>query len=454
MYTAFADSPTRILTARWLLTMADGDPVRDGHALVLAESRIHSVLPLDEARRKWPELPVEDFGDQVLMPGLVNGHGHGAMTLMRGFADDLPLETWLQERIWPLEARWVGTEWVADGVELAAAEMIASGTTTFSDMYFFPEAGAAVAHRTGLRAQICMPLIRFPTAWASGTDEGIHKGLALHDEYRALDRIRVAFGPHSTYTMDFAALERIATLAETADLAVQIHLHETADEVETARRETGERPLDTVIRAGLFGPRLQAVHMAHLADADIERLAEHDAAVIHCPQSNLKLASGLCRVRDLRRAGVRVGLGTDGAASNNGLSMFREMHVAAILAKVVAGDAAALPAMEVLRMATLGGAEALGMGEITGSLEPGKAADLIVVDLSGAATTPVFHAESQLVYTGTAARVTEVRVDGVPLYSGGEHLRLDEAAVIDRANRWRDRMQSSPPLRAGSGGAA
>jgi 5-methylthioadenosine/S-adenosylhomocysteine deaminase len=454
MHTAFADSPTRILTARWLLTMADGDPVRDGHALVLAEGRVHSVLPLDEARRNWPELPVEDFGDQVLMPGLVNCHGHGAMTLMRGFADDLPLETWLQERIWPLEARWVAAEYVADGVELAAAEMIASGTTTFSDMYFFPEASAAVAHRTGLRAQICMPLIRFPTAWASGTDEGIHKGLALHDEYRALDRIRVAFGPHSTYTMDFEALERIATLAETADLAVQIHLHEPADEVETARRETGERPLETVIRAGLFGPRLQAVHMTRLEDADIERLVEHDVAVIHCPQSNLKLASGLCRVEDLRRAGVRIGLGTDGAASNNGLSMFREMHVAAILAKVVAGDAAALPAMEVLRMATLGGAEALGMGEITGSLEPGKAADLIVVDLSGAATTPVFHPESQLVYTGTAARVTEVRVDGVPLYSGGEHLRLDEAAVIDRANRWRDRMLASDPQHPGTGGAA
>ena len=438
---------TRILTARWVLTMADATDgagrasVLDHHAVVIEGDRISAVLPTDAARARWPDAVVTDLGEQVLMPGLVNGHGHAAMTLIRGFADDMPLEPWLHERIWPLEARWVGAEYVADGVELAIAEMIGGGTTTFSDMYFFPETTAAVASRAGLRSQVCVPLMDFANAWASGPDEAISRGLALHDEYRSSPRTTIAFGPHSTYTLAYEQLERTTMLAEQVDMPVQIHLHETATEVADARREHGERPLDRLARAGLLGPRLQAVHMTQLEAGDCARLAEHDVAVIHCPQSNLKLASGFCPVAELRAAGVRVGIGTDGAASNNALSMFREMHVTAILAKVVAGAASALPAMEVLRMATLGGAEALGIGELTGSLEPGKAADLIAVDLSSPACTPVFHPESQLVYTGTEAQVTHVWVDGEPLLEGGIHTRLDAAAVIDRANRWRDRIQ-------------
>lgn len=442
-----APTPTRILSARWVLTMVDGDPVRDDHAVVLEGARIHAVLPADEARRRWPEAEQTALpGEQVLMPGLVNGHGHAAMALMRGFADDMPLEAWLQQRIWPLEGRWVSETFVADGAALAAAEMIAGGTTTFSDMYFFPEIAADVARRAGLRMQACVPLMQFGNAWASGPDEAIDKGLALQAACRGDPLVRVAFGPHSTYALGFDDLVRIGRLADEHDLAVQIHLHETAAEVATARREQGERPLETVARAGLLGPRLQAVHMTQLEPGDCERLAKADAAVIHCPQSNLKLGSGFSPVAALRGAGVRVGIGTDGAASNNTLSMLRELHVAAILAKAVAGDAAALPAREVLRMATLGGAEALGLGAVTGSLAAGKAADLIAVDLSAPACTPVFHPESQLVYTGTDARVSQVWVNGVRLYADGEHLSLDAPSIVARARAWRDRMLA--PTRA------
>jgi 5-methylthioadenosine/S-adenosylhomocysteine deaminase len=437
-------APDRLLRARWVLTMADGDPVRDDAVVALAGSRVVAVVDAASARARWPDVTVTDLGERVLMPGLVNAHGHAAMTLMRGFADDMPLEPWLHERIWPLEARWVDSAYVADGTELAVAEMLAGGTTTYSDMYFFPEAAAAVARRAGMRAQVCAPLIRFPNAWSAGIDDGLHKVTALHDEYGDDGRITIGFGPHSVYATDPEHLERIAVLAETLDAPVQIHLHETATEIEDVRRETGRRPLDVVLDAGLAGPRLQAVHMTQLEESDFARLAEQDVAVIHCPQSNLKLASGLAPVARLRAEGVRVGLGTDGAASNNALSMFREMHVAAILAKVVAGNAAALPALEVLRMATLGGAEALGMDAVTGSLEPGKAADLIAVDLSALSCTPVFHPESQLVYTGTEARVTHVWVDGALLVEDGEHRTLDADAVRARAGRWRDRMLETP----------
>lgn len=436
-------TPDRALCARWVLTMADDDAnagdalVREDHAVLLAGSRIAAVVP----RGDVPEgVPIEDLGERALLPGFVNGHGHAAMTLMRGFADDMPLEPWLTERIWPLEARWVDARFVAEGTELAIAEMLAGGITTYSDMYFFPEAGAAVAHRSGIRAQVLAPLVKFPNSWAEGPDAGFRKTTELHDEYRATERITVGFGPHSTYALDPEHLEHIAVLAEQIDAPVQIHLHETAAEVAQSQQTHGERPVDAVRRAGLFGPRLQTVHMTQLEEGDPERLAEHGVSVIHCPQSNLKLASGFCPTTALRRAGVRVGLGTDGAASNNALSMLREMHVAAILAKVVSEDAAALPAREVLRMATLGGAEALGLEDEIGSLEPGKAADLIAVDLSSPACTPVFHPESQLVYTGTEARVTHVWVDGEALLAEGRHTRMDVDAVVARANQWRDRM--------------
>ena len=431
--------PDRALAARWVLTMADDAPafVQDDHAVLLAGGRIAGVVPRAEVPAG---VQVEDLGERVLLPGLVNGHGHAAMALMRGFADDMPLEPWLTQRIWPLEARWVDAAYVAEGTELAVAEMVAGGVTTFSDMYFFPEAGAAVVHRTGIRAQILAPLVKFPNAWAESPEAGFRKTTELHDEYRASTRVTIGFGPHSTYALDDDHLARIAVLSEQIEAPVQIHLHETAAEVAQARRERSERPLDTVIRTGLFGPRLQTVHMTQLEEGDPARLAEHGVSVIHCPQSNLKLASGFCPTVALRAAGVRLGLGTDGAASNNALSMFREMHVAAILAKVVNEDAAALPAREVLRMATLGGAEALGLEAETGSLEVGKAADLVAVDLSAPACTPVFHPESQLVYTGTEARVTHAWVDGEALLADGRHLGLDVEAVLARANQWRDRM--------------
>lgn len=434
---------TALLSARWVLPVAPQNRVLAHHSLVLAGDRILTILPTDEARARHPDLPETELRHHALLPGLVNAHGHAAMSLFRGYADDMPLDTWLNDRIWPLEARWVDTGFVADGTALAVAEMVAGGTTTFSDMYFFPEATAAAALRAGVRAQVCGPVVRFGNAWAAGADEAIHQSLTLHDEFRDSSQIHVAFGPHSTYALDALHLAKVSTLAQELDMRVQIHLHETAQEVANARRDTGERPLATVERCGLLSPLLQAVHMIALEPGDAERLAEHDVSVIHCPQSNLKLASGFAPVAALRAAGVRVALGTDGAASNNSLSMLREMHVAAILAKAVAGDAAALPALDVIEMATLAGAEALGLGEEIGSLETGKYADMVAIDLSGVASEPVFHPESQLVYASTHSAVSRVWVGGELLFEEGRHLRQDVDAVLSSVRRWRDRMQEA-----------
>ncbi|MCC5887289.1 MAG: TRZ/ATZ family hydrolase [Gammaproteobacteria bacterium] len=436
------DTPaTALISARWVLPVAPENRILDRHSLILAGERIVAILPTAEAKTAYPDLPETVLDHHALLPGLVNAHGHAAMSLFRGYADDLPLDTWLNDRIWPLEGRWVDAGFVADGTALAVAEMVAGGTTTFSDMYFFPEATAAVALRAGVRAQVCGPLVRFPNAWSAGADEAIHQSLALHDEFRDSGQIHVAFGPHSTYALEAAHLRKVATLSEELDMRVQIHLHETAEEVAMARRDTGERPLATIERCGLLSPQLQAVHMTALEPGDAERLAEHGVSVIHCPQSNLKLASGFAPIAALRAAGVRVALGTDGAASNNSLSMLREMHVAAILAKAVAGDAAALPALDVIEMATLAGAEALGLGEEIGSLEAGKCADMVAIDLSGVASEPVFHPESQLVYASTHSAVSRVWVNGELLFEDGRHLRQDVKAVLTSVRRWRDRMQ-------------
>jgi 5-methylthioadenosine/S-adenosylhomocysteine deaminase len=432
---------TTVLCPEWVLPMTDEGPFcREGWAVALAGDRIAAVGPRDALTARWPQATRQALPKQALLPGFINAHGHAAMSLFRGFADDMALGPWLEERIWPLEGRYVDPEFVADGTALAAAEMLRGGTTTFSDMYFFPEVAASVALKTGLRAQLCCPLIQFPTAWASGAEEGLRKTLALRDEYRDSEQIQVAFGPHSTYALAPEHMIRIATLAEELDLPVQIHLQETAAEVEDAMKAHGERPTASLERYGLLSPRLQAVHLTQVSDGDLERLQRYNVSVVHCPQSNLKLASGFAPVARFLKAGLRVALGTDGAASNNALSMLRELQVAALLAKAVAGDATALPAHQALRMATRGGAEALGMDERRGQLAPGFDADLVSISLAGLEAQPVYHPEAQLAYSMSDSAVRHCWIAGKPVLKDGTLTTLDEADLIRRAERWKHRM--------------
>jgi 5-methylthioadenosine/S-adenosylhomocysteine deaminase len=364
------------------------------------------------------------------------------MALFRGLADDLPLDSWLRERIWPAESRWVGPDFVADGTRLAIAEMVRGGITCFSDMYYYPDVTGSVAVEAGVRAVLGMIALEFPTAWAKDAEEYLRKGLEVHDRFKAQPLITTSFAPHAPYSVADSTLIRIRRLADELDVPVHMHVHETAAEVAAATAETGQRPLARLASLGLVTPALIGVHATELAAAEIELLATTGASVVHCPRSNLKLASGLCPVARLLDGGVNVALGTDGAASNNRLDLWSEMQTAALLAKQVAGNAAALPAAAALRMATLNGAKALGLAAEIGSLVAGKAADVICVDLASLEHRPLLDPVSQLVYAGSRHDVTDVWVAGEHVVAERVALRIDVQEIGAAADRWGRQMRA------------
>ncbi len=431
-----------LINARWVIPVEPEGTVLDNHSVAIRGGRLVAILPWEAARRRFqPEHVLERRG-HAMLPGLVNAHTHAAMTLLRGLADDLPLMTWLQEHIWPAEQEYVGSGFVQDGVEAACAEMIAGGTTTFNDMYFFPEVAARVASQAGMRMAAGMIVIDFPSAYARDADEYLRKGLELRDEWKDDPLISTVFAPHAPYTVGEDRLRRIAVLAGELEAPVHMHVHETAHEVEQSLQQTGERPLRRLIDTGLVTPSLMAVHMTQLLDEEIAEIAQRGASIVHCPESNLKLASGFCPVQRLLDAGINVALGTDGAASNNDLDMFGEIRTAALLGKGVARDAAALPAARVLTMATLNGARALGLEQETGSLVPGKFADLIAVDLSRLETQPVYHPVSQLVYAAGRHHVTDTWIAGRRVLADGALTTLDRDAILGNLNAWQARLVS------------
>ena len=431
-----------ILAAPWLIPIEPLGVVLEDHAIVVENGRIADVLPRALAQQNHPQCPIEDLEGQVLLPGLVNTHCHAAMSLMRGIADDLPLMDWLTQHIWPLEQRWVGDSFVRDGTQLAIAEMIRGGITTFNDMYFFPEVTAREVTRAGMRATLGLIAIDFPTAWAKDPDEYLQKGLALRDEYLNDSLVSFALAPHAPYTVSDPLFLRIGTLASELDLPIHTHLHETADEIAQGLKHFGVRPLKRLQNLNLLGPGFMAVHMTQLIESEMELLAETGAHVIHCPESNLKLASGFCPVSELIGRGVNVGLGTDGAASNNDLNLMGEMRTAALIAKAVSGNAAALPAPEALAMATLGGARALGLDHRIGSLVPGKAADFISVDLRSIETAPGFNPISDLVYAADRHLVSNVWIEGKRLLKNRQLLTLDLDEVRQRCAYWHQRLST------------
>jgi len=432
-----------LVSASWVIPVVPQGHTLENHAIAIRGDRIVDILPADIARRRYAADADYHLDNQILLPGLINLHGHAAMTLFRGLADDLPLMTWLNEHIWPAEGRFVSEEFVADGSMLAIAEMLRGGTTCFSDMYFFPEVTAEMAHQHRMRAQICFPVLDFPTNWGSGPEEYLRKGLSLYDRYRNSDWIQVAFGPHAPYTVSDGPLRQIVTVAEELDARVQIHLHETAHEVEEAQRNSGLRPVRRLAELGLLGPNVQCVHMTQLDDQDLELVRRHQAHIVHCPESNLKLASGFCPVERLEKAGVNVALGTDGAASNNDLDLLGEMRTAALLAKAVAGDAAALSAHRALAMATINGARALGLEDDLGSLEVGKWADIIAVDLSDAIAQPIYDPVSHLVYSTSARQVSHSWIGGHLQMEDGELKGIDLVGLRDRARHWAARIRTT-----------
>ena len=443
MTTDSAPTPCDLLIeAGWVVPVQPHGVVLEDHAVAISDGVIVDVLPIAQARTRYHAVRTVSRPEGALLPGLVNAHTHNPMTLLRGVADDLPLMEWLQGHIWPVEAEVIGPEFVADGVSLAIAEMLRGGTTCANENYFFPDVQAATYKRHGFRARVGLPVIDFPTAWAATDDEYFDRAVEVHDQWRDDPLVSMAFVPHAPYTVSDASFERIRMLADQLDIPVHLHTHETAHEVEESLQKHGQRPLARLDRLGLVNDRLIAVHMTALTDAEIELCAQRGVSVVHCPESNLKLASGFCPVGKLEKAGVNIAIGTDGAASNNDLDMFGETRTAAQLAKAVAGDAAAFSAASALRAATLGGARAMGLDHAIGSIEIGKQADLACVDLGQLETQPLHNVISQLVYATGRHQVSDVWIAGVAKLSQRQLSGFDVDALIANARQWRQRIAS------------
>lgn len=436
-----SEAPT-LISARWVIPVEPAGVVLEHHSVAVSGGAIEAVLPTPEALEAYPGHARVDLPGHALIPGLVNLHTHAAMSLMRGMADDLPLMRWLQEHIWPAESKHVSPQFVRDGTMLACAEMLRGGVTCFNDMYFFPEAAVDAALASGMRAALGMIVIDFPTAYASDPDDYLAKGLALRDSCRDQPLLSFCLAPHAPYTVSDAAFGKIATLAGELDCPIHCHVHETEDEISRSVAQHGVRPLERLRRLGIVGPNLVSVHSVHLSEGEIAMLAEHGSSVAHCPSSNLKLASGFSPVGALLAAGVNVGLGTDGAASNNRLDSFQEMRQAALLGKAVARDASAVPAHKALEMATLSGARALGLDKAIGSILPAKRADLAAVNLSAPELSPVFDPVSHLVYCAGREHVSHVWVDGSLKMSDRTLKHMDFPALDTRTKLWQNILKN------------
>jgi 5-methylthioadenosine/S-adenosylhomocysteine deaminase len=429
-----------LIEARWVVPVQPHGAVLEHHAVAVDGDVIVGVLPVAEARAVYAPRETVALAEHALIPGLVNAHTHNPMTLLRGVADDLPLMTWLKEHIWPVEARVMGPEFVRDGVELAVAEMLRGGTTCANENYFFPDVIAATYRQLGFRACVGLPVIEFPSAWARTRDEYFERALAVHDDLRGEPLLTTAFVPHAPYTVSDASFERIRMLADQLDIPVHLHLMETAQEVEDSKREHGLRPFQRLQKLGIVNDRLVAVHMTAVSDAEIAACAEAGVSVVHCPESNLKLASGFCPAEKFGRAGVNLAIGTDGCASNNDLDMFGELRTAALLAKAVAGDASAFDAAYALRAATLNGARAIGLGERIGSIEVGKQADLAAVRLDALETRPLYNVISQLAYATGRQQVSDVWIAGRRKLAERALPDIDVPGLLERTRAWRDRI--------------
>lgn len=424
----------------WIVPVHPAGEVLEHHALVMHGETISAVIPREKLDDAFPEAERIRLPGRVLLPGLINAHAHSAMTLLRGLADDLPLMRWLEDHIWPAEQQCVGPDYVRAGTELALAEMLLGGTTCFNDNYFFPDVAAQTAIRAGMRAVVGIPVISVPTAWATTEDEYFSRGLVVHQDLVDEPLVTTAFAPHAPYTVTDSAFARIRELAEELDIPVHLHLLEAAGEIETSQQQYRCHPIDRLDKMGLFNDRLLAVHMTQLSNADMDRVARAGVHVLHCPASNLKLASGICPVAALAERGVNVCIGTDGAASNNTLDMFAETRLAALLGKGYSGDPEAIPAHLALEMATINAARALGLDEDIGSLESGKQADVIAVDLDRIETLPVHHVVSQLVYATGRHQVSDVWVAGRALVRDGSLQTLDADRIRQESRVWQRRL--------------
>jgi len=432
----------QLLIPTWIICVNETFDVLTDHVLIIKNNLIQAIKPIEDIDQSAFDVVI-DLAGQALLPGFINTHTHSAMSLMRGVADDLALMDWLTNHIWPIESQHINTQFVQDGTELAIAEMIRSGTTCMNDMYFYPDITGKVCQQLGFRASVGLIVLDFPTIWAKDADEYLHKGLETNDLFKEFNLVQAAFAPHAPYTVSDKPLEKIAMYSSELDMRVHMHIHETEFEVNEAVKNTGKRPLERLDQLGLVNDNLIAVHMTDLTDNEIERLAETGVHIAHCPESNLKLASGFCPLSQLDNAGINVSLGTDGAASNNDLDLLSEARTAALLAKGISKDASSINAESVIKMLTIQGAKTLGLEDQIGSLEMGKKADLIAIDLSDLNTTPVYDPVSQIAYAANSRQVSHVWIDGQLKLKDKTFVDMDIETIKDKAYHWCNTIKAS-----------
>ena len=430
-----------MIEARWIATVVSNRPILENHTVIVQDGLIVEILPIAEARKKYVATSLICLDDHVLIPGLINLHTHAAMSLMRGIADDMPLMAWLNDHIWPAEKNILSMRYVHDATILACAEMLSGGITCFNDMYFYPQATAAAASQVGMRANLGLVVLEFPSVYANDADDYLQKGVDAHDSWRNNPLITSSIAPHAPYTVSNQTFQKVITYAEQLGLNIHTHLHETREEIAQSEAQYGLRPLQRIAEFGLLGPNLVAAHCVHLHGNEIDLLAEYGCHVAHCPSSNLKLASGIAPVAQLLAKGVNVGLGTDGAASNNRIDIFTEMRLSALLAKGVSEDATVVPAHQALEMATINAAKSMGLDHKIGSIEIGKLADLAAIKLSELATAPYYDPISHLVYSCGREHVTHTWVAGELRYSNGVYANIEPIELKEIINTWQPKLR-------------
>ena len=429
-----------LLSARHIVPVDIENSVLKNHSIAIDSGRIVDILPTQKALQTYSANSHIEYHKHILMPGLINAHTHAAMSLLRGIASDIPLIEWLQNHIWPAEQKWVDESFVHDGSELAIAEMLRGGTTCFNDMYFFPQVTARVASTIGIRAVIGMIALEFPTAYAASPDEYLSKGLALYDDYKTDPLITSVFAPHAPYTVSDSTLSKINSYANELDLSIHMHIHETQLEIETSLKEFGMRPLERLDKLGLVNPNLLAVHMTQLNQQEIQQVSEAGVTIIHCPESNMKLASGFCPTHELLNHNARVIIGTDSCASNDDLDMFSEIRFAALIAKGYSGVATAFSAQQAIRAATIDAAKALGLENDIGSLEKGKSADIIAISCDSVEGHPLYDIYSHLVYSTDHSRVSDVFVSGRQLLRERTLTTVSEDEITAKTEQWAQKI--------------
>ena len=432
-----------IISASWIFTSNSEGQLLSDYSIVIENDKIIDLVPQDKVFDEYEANDTYQLTDHILIPGLINTHTHAAMSLFKGFADDLPLQDWLNDYIWPAEKEFINSSFVKDGSILALSEMIKSGVTTFNDMYFFPDATAEAVKELGVRSNIGLIVLDFPTNYATDPEDYLLKGFEFRDKWRNEELITTSIAPHAPYSVSDEAFTLINTYSEELSINIHTHLHETQWEIEDSIEKYGITPVQRLNNLGIIGPSLMAVHCVHLNDQDMATLAKNKVSIVHNPSSNMKLGSGISDIAKMLKQNLNISLGTDSSASNNRIDIMEEMRLAALLIKGSTKSPELFSANEAIKMATINGAKALGLESIIGSIEKNKKADLVAIDLNSIENQPIYNPLTTLVYSSSRSDVSYVWIDGEIKLKDKKLVKIDEERIIQLAKKWQRKLKKT-----------